>query len=263
MVPAVATSVVVAVLAIVGILLALSGGDDGEETRRVETPLTRASTTSTSFRLPLTTTTPPTVALTVPPTSATPPTQITPGSVAIVPGPAPAPAPAPAPTPAPADVPAPSTTTTTKPKTVPEELAEMLETELAGGTAPVPGSERGVVIEYESDERVRVTWPLDETRTGEDLRIAARVEATAILRVIQGYDRLADERVVLRATLPDADGFPERVLRLLFERATLDAIDFTTIDPLTIFELADEAEIEPILLPTPTTTSTSTTTTKP
>lgn len=257
MVPAVATSVVVAVLAIVGIILALSGGDDGEETRRVETPPTRASTTSTSFRPPLTTTTPPTLApvLTVPPTSATPPTQITPGTVAIVPTPAPAPAPVPA------DVPAPTTTTTVKPKTVPEELTEMLETELAGGTAPVPGTERGVVVDFESDERVRVTWPLDATLTGDDLRIAARVEATSILRVIQGYQRLDDERIVLRATLPDTDGFPKRVVRLVFERATLDAIDFTTVDPLTIFELANEAETDPILLPTPTTTSTSTTTT--
>ena len=75
-----------------------------------------------------------------------------------------------------------------------------------------------------------------------------------------------DERVILRANLPDPDdpGETIRVVRLEFERATLDGIDFTTVDPLTIFELADDAVVDDSLEPPPpatTTTSSSTTTT--
>jgi hypothetical protein len=186
---------------------------------------------------------------------------VTPGSVVVNPAPPPPPAPAAVPE-APPEPDTPSTTTTTVPKTLEQELTELLEQVLAGETPLPPGTPPRVTLDYEEDERVRVTWPLDATLTDEPLRIDARVEAAAMLQAIQGFDRLGDELIVLRATLPDVDGDPERVLRVVFERSTLDAIDFTTIDELTIFELADEADIDPILMPTPTTTTTTSTTTR-
>jgi hypothetical protein len=255
-------SVVGGLLLIVGIAIALSGGgDDGQETRRVVTPPERPSTTSTSIfvtTLPSTTLPP----VTTPPTT---PATITPGTVVVVPPTSPPATAAPATAP-PSTTPTthPSTTTTTKPQTVAEQLADLLETTLsADGTLP-PDDLRRVKVDFDphSDERVRVTWALDPTLTPEQQRIAARVDAAALLRSIQGFSELGDERIVLRATLPDPDtGDPMRVVRLVFEHDTLVGIDFATSDELTIFELADEADIDPTLLPTPSTTTTSSTTT--
>ena len=92
----------------------------------------------------------------------------------------------------------------------------------------------------------------------------SRVEAFTLLETLQGANLAPDfDPVVLRATLPDPDtGEPLRVIRLVYSRATLDAIDFDTIDPLTIFTLANPAEIDDSLAPTPTTSSTTSTTKK-
>jgi hypothetical protein len=254
----------VGVLAVVGTILALTGDDDASQTRRVDTPPDRKQVTTTVPTFLVTTSsTTVTLAPTVPTTAlGVPSIAATPGSIVVNPAPAPT-APAATPT-APAGPSTQPTTTSTLPKTLEQELGELLEQVLAAGAPAPPGTLPRVAIDYEAEERLRVTWSLDPTLTGEPLRIDARVEAAAMLQAIQGFARLTDELIVLRATLPDVDGEPERVLRLAFERPTLDAIDFATLDELTIFELADEADVDPILLPTPTTTSTpsSTTTTR-
>jgi hypothetical protein len=111
-------------------------------------------------------------------------------------------------------------------------------------------------------DRVRVTWRLNQTLTTDEQRVQARLDAFALLRAIRIADPPGTGPVVLRATLPDPDtGDPDRVIRLVYERATLDGIHFATIDPLTIFTLADASDIDAKLAPTPTTTSTSTTST--
>ena len=117
-------------------------------------------------------------------------------------------------------------------------------------------------------DRVRVTWKLDATRTAAEQRVQSRLDASTLLQRIQAANlagHLAGTGpVVLRATLPDPDtGIPTRVIRLIYKRSMLDAIDFSspTFDPLTIFTLADVAEIDPSLMPTPTTTSSTTTST--
>jgi hypothetical protein len=157
------------------------------------------------------------------------------------------------------------TTPTTSPPTPAEELEALLEAALLGDEEPPPpDTPPRVRVTYNADDFVRVTWDLDETLSDDEQRYAAREEATAILRIIQGYDRIGDEPIIMRALLPDPDDPDEtvRVVRLRFERATLDAIDFDTVDPLTIFELADSAVIDPALQPAPpSTTSTSSTTT--
>jgi len=111
-------------------------------------------------------------------------------------------------------------------------------------------------------DRVRVTWKLDEKLTTNEQRVRARLEAFTLLRVIQAANPPGDGPVVLRATLPDPDtGDPHRVIRLVYERDTLDGINFKTIDPLTIFTLADDSDIDLDLAPTPVTTSSTTSTT--
>ena len=110
-------------------------------------------------------------------------------------------------------------------------------------------------------DRVRVTWKLDATRTAAEQRVQSRLDASTLLQRIQAANLAGTGPVVLRATLPDPDtGIPARVIRLIYKRSTLDAIDFSspTFDPLTIFTLADVAEIDPSLMPTPTTTSSTT-----
>lgn len=263
-------SVVGGLALLVGVAIAVSsGGDDGQETRRVVTPPEPPTTTSTTFRvtttIPSTTLPPITSPATSPPT--VPPT-ITPGTVVVIPT-APPTAPPTTPPTAPVVTTTPTTvhtTTTTHPPTVEQQLANLLETTLrTDGTLP-PDELRRVAVDFDpnSDERVRVTWALDPALTPEQQRYTARLEATALLHSIQGFDQVSDERIVLRATLPDVDtGQPARVVRLVFEPDTLAALDFTTLDPLSIFDLADVAEIDPALLPTPppTTTTSSTTTT--
>jgi hypothetical protein len=264
-------SVVGGLAILVGVAIALSGGgDDGEETRRVVTPPERPSTTTTTFRVTTTfpsTTLPP---ITSPPTRPPTPATVTPGTIVVVPTSPPPTAPpttaGPVATTTTSSAP---TTTTTHPPTVEQQLADLLETTLrTDGTLP-PDEQRRVAVDFDpnSDERVRVTWSLDAALTPEQQRYTARYETFALLRSIQGFAAADDQRVVLRATLPDPDtGDPMRVVRLVFEPDTLAGIDFTTLDPLTIFDVADVAEIDPVLLPTPpptTTTSTTTTTTHP
>ncbi len=242
--------VIIAVL-----IVSLASGDDPKRAVNVNQP----STSTSISTLPLLTTSlPPTTILIPPPTNppATTPATITPGTTIVNPPPT-TPTTAPAP---PTTATAP-TTPTTKQLTVAGELDALLENVLLGGVPPddpkSPGLVRVVVR-----ATVRVTWTLDETLSADEQRVEARLEAAAILQAIQGYARLEDQSIVLRATLPDpGTGDPQRVLRLVFNRATLDAIDFTTIDPLTIFELADDADIDPVLEPSPATTTSSSTTT--
>gem|GEM_PF-5281445 len=113
-------------------------------------------------------------------------------------------------------------------------------------------------IPADGGERVRVTWKLDKKLTTKEQRVQARLDAFTLLKTIQAVKPPGDGPVVLRATLPDPDtGDPVRVIRLVYERATLDAIKFKTIDPLTIFTLADDSNIDSDLASTPTTTSTT------
>jgi hypothetical protein len=110
-----------------------------------------------------------------------------------------------------------------------------------------------------SEDKVRVTWKLDPSLTVEEQQVESRLEAFTLLQTIQAANLPPDlDPVVLRATLPDPDtGDPTRVIRLVYTRATLDGIDFTTVDPLSIFTLADDSDIDSDLAPTPTTTSTT------
>ena len=144
-------------------------------------------------------------------------------------------------------------------------LNDALELALNGGVLPAPGTPTRVTVRFVPDDggdRVRVTWKLDEKLTTNEQRVRARLEAFTLLRVIQAANPPGDGPVVLRATLPDPDtGDPHRVIRLVYERDTLDGINFKTIDPLTIFTLADDSDIDLDLAPTPVTTSSTTSTT--
>jgi hypothetical protein len=238
-------------LLIAFLAVSLISGDDNKEKKISVGPNQPSTSTSSSTLLTLPTL-PSTTQATTPQPPVTPSTGVTPGTIIVVPT-----------SPPPTTATTAPTTSTTHPPTVAEELETLLEETLLGGEEPPPpGTPPRVRVTYNADDFVRVSWNLDETLSDEEQRYAAREEATALLRVIQGYDRIGDERIILRALLPDPDtGDPHRVVRLVFERATLDAIDFTTVDPLTIFELADDADIDPALEPAPPpTTSTSSTT---
>jgi len=249
-------------LLIAFLAVSVFSGDD--ETRRIgigpNQPNTSSSTSPSTTLAP---TLPPTTLSPGPPPSLTPSTRITPGTIVILP---PSTSPAPTATTAPT-APTTPTTPTTSPPTVAEELEEQLEQLLLGEGTPEPDAPPRVHVTFDKNDFVRVTWALDDTLSEDEQRYAAREEAFALLRAIQGYDRLGDERVIVRATLPDPDtGDALRVVRLEFERATLDALDFDTLDPLSIFEEADEADIDPALEPTPpptTSTSSTTSTTSP
>jgi hypothetical protein len=131
---------------------------------------------------------------------------------------------------------------------------------------PAPGTPPRVHVKFVTDDNdlgdfVRVTWALDPTLTTNEQAMAElRQESFALLQAIQAANLPGDDPIVLRATLPDADGVEQRVARLVYERDTLDAIDFATLDPLDLFGLADDIEItDPLPVPIPTTTTTSTT----
>lgn len=244
-------------LLIAFLAVTLLGGDD-ESDRDISigpnptTTSTRATIPPTTITLPVTTLAP------IPPPAPTPTSPaVTPGTIVQVPTTGGGP-----PTTSPTT---PTTTpTTTAPPSVSEELGALLEGVLLGSAEPPPDPPSRVDVTYNEDDVVRVTWALDDTLTEEEQRYAAREEAFALLRAIQGFDRLGDEQVVLRATLPDPDtGDPSRVVRLVFERDTLDALDFDTLDVLTIFDVADIAEIDPALEPTPPPTTSTTSTTSP
>jgi hypothetical protein len=130
--------------------------------------------------------------------------------------------------------------------------------------APAPGTPARVHVKFVTDDNdlgdfVRVTWALDPTlTTNEQALEALRQESFTLLETIQAANLPGADPIVLRATLPDADGVEQRVARLVFERDTLDAIDFTTLDPLDLFALADDLEIDdPLPVPVPTTTTTT------
>lgn len=241
-------------LLIAFLAVSLISGDDKKGKNISVGPNQPSTSTSSSTLVTLPPNLPSTLGTAPQPPPVTPPTGVTPGTVVVVPT-----------TPPPTTGTTAPTTPTTSPPTVAEELEALLEETLLGGEEPPPpDTPPRVRVTYNADDFVRVSWDLDETLSEEEQRYAAREEASAILRIVQGYDRIGDEPIILRAFLPDPDD-PDatiRVVRLVFQRDTLDAIDFDTVDPLTIFELADDAEIQPSLEPAPPpTTSTSSTTT--
>ncbi len=244
-------------IALIVLLIVLAGGDD---TKSVDTASDRTTTTSTSTTtLPPTTTTlaPPTLPPTAPPT--TPPTA-SPTVIVIPPTAPPTTASTSAPTSSTSSTSSTSpTTTTTQPAAI-VDLQNALEVLLNGGVAPDPGTPPRVAVDLDPTVRLRVTWALDPTLDAEAQKLAVRQEAFDILEAIQAAALAGDEKIVLRATLPDPDtGEPRRVVRLEFERATLDGIDFDTIDPQDIFSLADDKDIDDSLKITTSMTTTSTT----
>jgi hypothetical protein len=127
---------------------------------------------------------------------------------------------------------------------------------------PDPTTPARVAVATSSDGRVSITWSLDPTLDPPEQKSAARQEAYDLLTGIQSADLPGAGDVVLRATLPGTDSdAPRRVVRLVFQRTTLDGIDFTTVDPQDVFTLADAKRIAPSLkvVATPASTTTSST----
>ena len=262
---------VAGVLVLVGIAIAVSSGDSGNETTSVQVPdrtsTSSSSTTSSSSSTTSTTLTPLTAPPTAPPTN--PPTVIvipptTPPTAA--PATAAPATPPTSPATSPGSTSSTSSSSTTTPTTRPEgeaALDDALELALNGGVPPTPGTPKRVATQFVSDdsgEKVRVTWKLDPTLTVEEQRVQSRLEAFTLLQAIQSAKLSTDfDPVVLRATLPDPEtGDPQRIMRLVYARATLDSIFSTpNFDPLTIFTFANPSDIDPDLAPTPTTTSTT------
>jgi hypothetical protein len=241
----------------------VSGGDDKRDVSiGPDRTSTSSSSTSSSTLPPTTITTLPVTNPTIPITQGTTATTVfVPGTVKIVTTTAPKPPPTTAPKP---------TTTTTKPKTKAQQLEEELEAALFGGPPPDGTPSRVRVVIRESDGQVVVTWKLDDSLSSDDQKYQARYDATNMLKVIQGFTGVEDDDVIIRGTisdpLPALPNHRKRVVRLVYERPTLDGIDFTTFDPLTVFDSppADDADIDDSLNPTPTaTTSTTTSTTSP
>ncbi len=261
--PAIIVGAFIAGLAIVGVVLAVSGGD-GDDTRSIDT---ERSTTSSSSSTTSSTTTSSTTTTTLAPVTAPPtaPPTLPPPSIIVVPTAPPTSPPTQPPT---TTTTAPPTTTSSSPTTsttgggTPEQqVADALEAALsADGTLP-PDDQRRVGVDI-NDDRVRATWSLDESLTLEQQLYASRIDAYTLAKTLQGLAQVSEQDVILRATLPDEDGDPKVVVRLVFSRETLNGIDFTTIDPLTIFDLADDATYDPPpdLQPVPPSTTTSSTT---
>jgi len=245
-------------LLIAFLAVSLISGDD-DKNRRVAIDADQPSTSTSSTTLTLPPTLPSTTFATIPlqPGPPVTPGTISPGTVIVTPT---------SPPPTSGTTSPPPTTGTTSPPTIADQLEPLLEEALLGGEEPDPDADPRVRVFYdaEDEEFVRVSWDLDDSLSEEEQKYAAREEATVLLRAIKEFSGLDDERIILRAFLPDPDDPDDtiRVVRLEFERATLDGIDFDTVDPLTIFELADESDIDPSLEPAPSsTTSTSSTTT--
>ena len=248
-------SIFVGGIALIVLLIVISsGGDDTKSVNTAADRTTTSSTSTTTTTLPATTTT--FAPITVPPTAAPTP----PPTVIVIPPTSPPTSPPTAPastTSSPSTTSTSTTTTTTQPPEI-VDLQNALEIILNGGVAPDPGTPPRVAVDSEPGIRVRVTWALDPALDDAAQKVAARQEAFDILGAIQAAALSGSDKIVLRATLPDPDtGQPHRVVRLVFERATLDAIDFTTLDPQEIFLQADEKDIDPSLQGTPTTTTTT------
>ena len=259
------------------LLLVLLTTDDGPNTRAVDTASDRTTSTS-SRRIPVPTsfspaTFPPVSAQTAPPAKQPPPTVIVipptePPTTQPPPKKAkkqpknPAPATQPPATQPPATQPPttqlPTTTNTTRPPAL-VALEEALETALNGGITPDPTMPARVAVATTSAGRVRITWSLDPTLETPAQKTTARQEAYDLLTGIQSADLPGTGDVILRATLPapDADA-PRRVVRLVFQRTTLDEIDLTTVDPQDVFTLADAKVIAPFLKVAATPASTTT-----
>lgn len=220
-----------------------SGGDD---TTKVATPK-RSTTTTSSTTLPTTTTTlPPTTTTTATTTPITiPPTTVTPGTVITNPPTTAATTTAPATTTTTTG----PTTTTTKPKPKITQLREDLEASLtADGEPPPPGAERIFKINPPSagnHARVTVFWEIDAPDDDSIPIEAAWQNAADLLAVIKDSD-VDYQRVTIRGRFPvddNADGVKERrvVMTLRFTKETLESIDFNSIDPLDLAEIANDA----------------------
>jgi len=146
-------------------------------------------------------------------------------------------------------------------------LREQLEAALTpDGQPPPPGSKPRVKVSAPTKanhERLTVTWSITPTDDGSIPVDAAYQDAANLLAVIQSFDGLDYERVSLRGTYPlsdtNGDGTPDsqRVILLRFFKATLDSIDFDTLDPLTLPDVADGSTIDPAFQPPSTTTTSS------
>ncbi len=135
---------------------------------------------------------------------------------------------------------------------------------LNGGITPDTTTPARVAVATTSDGGVRITWSLDPTLETPAQKTAARQEAYDLLIGIQSADLPGAGDVVLRATLPAPDSdASRRVVRLVFGRATLDGIDFTTVDPQDVFTLADAKRVAPFLMVVAPPASTTTSSTAP
>ncbi|HUV10457.1 MAG TPA: hypothetical protein VMX12_05730 [Acidimicrobiia bacterium] len=257
-------------IALIVLLIVLSSG--GDDTKSVNTASDRTTTTSTSTTtstLPPTTTT--FAPLTVPPT-APPPTAAPTPTVIVIPPSAPATAPATAPpTAAPTAPPTTAPTTTTTQPSPSKQLASAIETALNGGVPPDSGTPKRVkvTIPDEPSERIKVEWDLDDTLTPAEQAVKAREEALVILAAIRDANLPGEQEIrILGFVVPDPDTDPGdtlRVIKLIYERATLDGPDFPTYENVFETPPALDAEINldyvPLAPPTTSTSSTSSTTT--
>lgn len=256
-------------LAIIGLAIALSsgGGDDENaiDTRRTTT--TSSSTTSSSTTSSSTTTT----LITLPPTFATTPTTIV---LPTLPPPTSPPTAPPTSPPTSPPTAAPTTTTTLSPQ---KQLSNAIATALNGGVAPDPGQSRLTSVHIpdpdDPDDQTRVRWKLIDTPplTDPEQEAQSRQDAFYVLKAIKDANLPGANDIVIRGTLPNSPDEPKVIVRVALTRADLDAIDFTTRDPLTILDYPDcDSEspqpspcvtLNPPLAPPTTTTSSSTTTT--
>lgn len=251
----IAGGVVTGVLVLLVVGITLSGGDHGKTTSVEIEHSSSTSSSSTTTPTVLTTTT--LVQPLLPPVA---PRTIPPGVVIVVPTSAPSAPPPVAPTAPRTTPPTPPTTSTTRPHEI-VTLETKLEAVLNGGTQPDAGSPKRVRVVAPPAAPIQVTWTLDPTLSTTAQKTAVRAEAFSLLEAIQSAHLSGQEPIVLRATLPDpATGTPKRVVRLRFERATLETIDFATTDPQRIFSLANQRQVDPSLkvVGPPTTTTTAT-----
>lgn len=248
-------------IALIVLLIVLSSG--GDDTKSVNTASDRTTTTSssttTTSTLPPTTTT--FAPLTVPPTAPPPPAP----TVIVIP---PTAAPTTAATVPPTTTPTAPTTTTTTPSPS-QQLAATIETALNGGVPPDPGAPKRVKVTIPAnpdnpDKRIDVDWDLDPTLTPVEQAAKAREEALLILAAVRDANLPGEQEIRVRGFVPDPDD-PEdrlRVVRLIYERATIDGAGFPTYENVFEEPPALVAEIDILYVPpAPPTTSTSSTTT--
>lgn len=152
-------------------------------------------------------------------------------------------------TPSATDTPAPTSTAAPPPATLTpgEVVCQLAAGALSAGNRDVP---RVAECEFTGDRQAYVKWAINDSVSTEWIRGGAQIDVVAMLRALDGagldYDTV---RLVGTFIMGDVYGneSEEPVVTLIYQRATVDKINWGNFDRANVFDVADTAKIHPEL----------------